>query len=192
MSLDFILHKATPLKYLLFFALALTSIAFCADADKVFSERTVTMHFPSHDEAAKWKLASFKQWIDFITSPDWKLLQSSETDDFYFAIFRSDDCLIFWHSERKPRSQDSSSQSSMSITSKTDGRDVWKTSPPHRYACIDLHMEYPQGSFSGRYVGDVFKIKDDFHGTLVLSYSWSGQGWEKLHPAYLQEVTWGK
>lgn len=66
-------------------------------------EKKVHLVFTSDDDAKNWSFGTLTldDWVAVMAKPDWKILQKSETKEFFVAIWRTANQLIF-HQYPKP------------------------------------------------------------------------------------------
>lgn len=84
-------------------ALAFLDAAAAGVVDAGDKTKTLDLKFKTATDATNWSLRelAFKEWIEAVTVPGWTELHKSETEDFYFAIFRSGKHLMFCQNDRK-------------------------------------------------------------------------------------------
>lgn len=134
--------------------------------DRQFATKSVARQFPDVAEAANWRLDSlpFKDWLQAVTFPNCEPIHSSETEEFYFAVFRSGAHLIFWAADRKARYK----SSDIEVTA--EGRNAKSEQEPTKWVVLKFQSTFPSGALRGQSLGTVFKIKDGLRGDLTVRY----------------------
>jgi hypothetical protein len=166
--------------------LALSLSGLTQAEEREFASKQITFQLPKGDNGSTWRLDSlpFKEWLDAVTFPDCELLYSSETEDFYFAVFRAHDHLIFWAADRKGRNR----PSSLWITA--EGRSAKSEQEPSKWVILKFLLKFPNGSLGGQNLGTVLKIKDGLHSDVTVHYS---VGEDKgTHIVFERAIPWGK
>ncbi|MEM1294863.1 MAG: hypothetical protein AAGH89_05815 [Verrucomicrobiota bacterium] len=155
--------------------------------EREFSRKTLHLEFPTFEEAQKWSLRTlgFKEWLEAVSRPEWIELHKSESDDFYFVIYRSEDHLIFCENDRKDAYRGAST--SIRATDDEIAYTVWEK--PSMWTTIKWDIDYPSGGYGGQETFVTWKVIDGFSGDIVLNYRVSKEGAEKRQ-VLLQTVPW--
>jgi hypothetical protein len=174
---------------ILFVALAFiaTSAISTADEDREVTSKTLELKFETIADAYKWSVRElgFKEWIEAVAVPGWIELHKSETEDFYFAIFRKDQHLMFCQNDRK----DAYRLATTSVRAVDDkvAYDVWEK--PSLWTTLKHNISFPSGSYSGQQIYAAWKIKDGFSGEMIMKYSVKNDGTPNRE-VLRQTVTW--
>lgn len=178
------------MKFIIYFALTLFAYsAFAQDEDREFARKTLQLQFDTVEDAQKWSLRDldFEQWLKAVSKPDWTELHKSQTDEFYFAIYRSEEHLIFCENDRKDAYR--SASTSIRATEDSIAYSVWEK--PSMWTTLKYDVEYPSGGYGGQFTFTTWKIVDDFIGEIILNYRVGSDGAERRQ-VLLQTVNWNK
>ena len=161
--------------------------AFAQDKDREFARKTLQFQFDTIDDAQKWSLRDldFEQWLKAVSKPGWTELHKSQTDEFYFAIYRSKNHLIFCENDRKDAYR--SAAKSIRATDDKIAYSVWEK--PSMWTILKYDVKYPSGGYSGQSVFTTWKIVDGFVGDVVLNYRVGNEGAAKRQ-VLLQAIRW--
>lgn len=178
------------MKIIIYFALSLAACsAFAQDEDREFARKTLLLKFDTVEDAQKWSLRDldFEQWLKAVSKPDWTELHKSKTDEFYFAIYRSEDHLIFCENDRK----DAYRSASISVRATDDSiaYSVWEK--PSMWTILKYDVEHPSGGYGGQSVFTTWKIVDGFVGDIILNYRVGNDGGARRQ-VLLQSIHWNK
>ena len=175
--------KILPLA-LAFIATAGISIA---DEDREVTSKTLDLKFETVADANKWSLRelTFKEWIEAVSVPGWAELHKSETEEFYFAIFRRGQHLMLCHNDKKDAYR-GASNSVRAVNDKV-AYDVWEK--PSLWSTLKWNVTHPSGASGGQEVFTTWKIKDGFTGDIILEYSVKNDG-TPYREVLRQPITW--
>ncbi len=149
------------IRILLLFLFLIAFSSLHADEDRVLASLTRKVEFNSAEEAGKWKLEefTFKDWLSAVADPSWEFLMSTQTTDFYFAVFRSGNDLIFWNLDRKAQYRSTSTAT------------IPRWQGPSKWVTLKHEVSYPSGGFTHQANGRAFEISDDHEGILEIRHS---------------------
>ena len=174
---------------ILFVAIAFiaTSAISTADENREVTSKTLALKFETIADAHKWSLRElgFKEWIEAVAVPGWTELHKSETEDFYFAIFRKGQHLMFCQNDRKDAYRGAST--SLRAVDNKVAYDVWEK--PSLWTTLKYNVSYPSASYSGQQVYTAWKIKDGFSGDMIMEFSIKNDG-TPYREALRQTITW--
>lgn len=137
--------------------------------EREFYKKEVLIKFDTAEEARNWSLQSldFKSWLDLISDKNWVTLKTFEQDEFYFAIFRSGNHLIFCKLNKK--GSYSGSSKGLRAVDESIRYDVHKG--PSLWSTFHYTLSHPKGSRSGQTTFITWELIDNFTGELILNYS---------------------
>lgn len=140
-----------------------------ADDDRLLASLKRKVELNSAEEAANWKLEklSFEDWLSAVADPEWKLLTSTQTTDFYFAVFRSGNHLIFWNLDRKAQYRSASTGTSPR----------WEG--PSKRVTLEHEIRHPSGGLKHLANGLAYRISDDHEGSVEITHTAGGGGERK-------------
>lgn len=158
-----------------------------ADEDREVTSKTLDLKFKTVADATNWSLRelAFKEWIEAVKVPGWTELHKSETEDFYFAIFRSGKYLMFCQNDRKDAYRGGST--SVRAADNKVAYEVWEK--PSLWTILKWNISYPSGSAGGQTVFTTWKIKDGFSGEVIVEYDVKNEG-SAYREVLRQPVTW--
>ena len=163
----------------------------CGADDREFAKKQIT-HKNVGEKPDGWRLNSlpFKEWLDAVTFPDCQLLHSSETEEFYFAVFRSKGHLIFWNADRNSRYQ----SSNIGITA--EGRSALAEGKASEWTILETTVEFVSGAVRGQLfgqeLGSAFVIKSGLDSNVTIHYSVGAANEPARRKVFEQTVPWSK
>lgn len=161
------------LPFLIFFIVTV-GIAQAAK-DREFTSKTLHLTFETSADAHKWSLRNLglKEWLDAVSKPEWTALHSSESGEFYFAVFRSGNHLIFCDNDRK----DAYRRTATSLKATNDAIGFAVAERPNMWTTLKWNVVNPSGGgTSGQRIYATWKIKDGFSGEILLEYNIGNEG----------------
>ena len=158
-----------------------------AEGDREFTSKAINIKFETFEAAQKWSIRGldFEEWLKAVSRPEWKELHRSKNEEFYFAIYRSGDHLIFCQNDRKNAYRGAST--SVRASNDDVAYSVWDK--PSLVTILKWNVSYPSGASGGQEVFTTWKIKDGFTGDIILEYSVKNDG-TPYREALRQPVTW--
>ena len=164
-----------------------TASLFAESKDREFIAKQISLTFPSSEEAHQWSLASmsFEDWIKTVSLKKWIILHKSQTKEFFFAVFRSGDHLVFCKNDRSELHK--SASTSLRAVDDPLGYTVWEM--PSKWTSIEHKITYPKGSYTHSSSHSAYKIKEGFTGVVEVSYS-SGVSNESRSKVFRESVKW--
>ena len=158
-----------------------------ANEDREVASKTLELKFETPAEAFKWSLRElgFKEWINAVSMPGWTELHKSESEDFYFAIFRKGDYLMLCENDRK----DAYRGASGSVRAVNDkvAYGVWES--PSLWTTLKWNVSDSQGGYGGQTIFTTWKIIKGFSGDIIVEYKVNNDGFP-YREVLRQPVTW--
>jgi len=155
------------MKYIAILITLVTSAFLQAErAPKEFTSKQLNIHFQSKEEAKEWSLIdlSFDEWVDAVSEPSWTELHKSQTKDFYFAMFRSEQCLIFCVNDRNGAYFGN-------VYSIDGGNHDQSWAVPIVVPTVQWELTYPHGKVEGQKIFATWKILEEYRGNLTIKFS---------------------
>ena len=176
------------MKIIIYLTVSLAAFsAFAQEEVREFSSKTLKLKFETVEDATKWSLRAldFAEWLKAVSRSEWTELHKSQTEDFYFAIYRSGDHLIFCENDRKD-----AYNGALIWVRATDDKiaySVWEK--PSMYTTLKYNVEYPTGRYSGQSVFRTWKVVDGYSGAIILEYKVRNGG-DEYREVLNQQVEW--
>lgn len=165
------------------------SVILASAEDREFTSKVLDLEFEKREESEKWVLRDLKlaEWLKAVSKADWTELHSSQTDEFYFALYRSGEYLIFCENDR----QNAFKGAATSLRAVDDeiAFSVWEK--PSMWTTLKWNKEDPWGGSAGQEVYTTWKVIEGFSGDLVVSYRVKKDG-ENYQQVLRQTVAWTK
>jgi len=158
-----------------------------ADEAREVASKTLELKFEAAAEAGKWSLRNlgFKEWVDAVSMTGWTELHKSESEDFYFAIYRKGDYLMLCENDRK----DAYRGASTSVRAVNDkvAYSVWES--PSLWTTLKWNVSHSQGGYGGQTIFTTWKIIKGFSGDIIVEYKVNNEG-SPYREVLRQPVTW--
>lgn len=158
-----------------------------AEENREFSSKTLRFNFDTSEEAKKWSFRAldFKDWLEAVSRPEWIELHKSDSDEFFFAVYRSGNHLIFCENDRR----DVYSGASTSIRAVDDkvAYGVWEK--PSMWTTLKWDVDYPSGRSGGQFTFTTYKIMEGYKGDIVVNYKVKNDD-TKYRQVFRESVSW--